>query len=240
MRLFENFWAEELDKLLEQVKSLRPGEKAPPLLPLSSLWGPSDPLEAAKGEIETAVLEILAAKPATENRALFLRYLTTDTSKSGQLIASLRGLAKVGVADDRVKLLPFLLSKSEAIEREASNAYLALSPTIVATANDLLASPTRTKVWCIVSQALKTNHVAVWTVLEKLLRSEDEEIRRMACYFAVKTQTKKQLKALLNKYLTQGLYYYNVVVTIDRALYAPKDLVAVFLSDEQKWTAQWD
>jgi putative heme degradation protein len=62
----------------------------------------------------------------------------------------------------------------------------------------------------------------------------------MACYFAVKTQTKKQLKDLLNKYLTQGLYYYNVVVTIDRALYAPKDLVAVFLSDEQKWAAQWD
>jgi hypothetical protein len=117
----------ELDKLLEQVKSLRRAEKAPPLLPLLSLWGPSDPLEAAKGEIETAVLEILAAKPATESRALFLRYLTTDTSKSGQLIASLRGLAKVGVADDRVKLLPFLLSKSEAIEWEASNAYLALS-----------------------------------------------------------------------------------------------------------------
>ncbi len=230
----------QLDKLLEQVKSLRPAEKTPPLLPLLSLWGPSDPFEAAKGKIEAAALEILAAKPAQESRALFLRHLSTDTSKSGQLIASLRGLAKVGVADDRAKLLPFVSSKSKAIEWEASNAYLALSPTIVAAANDLLASPTKTKVWCVVSQALKTNDTAVWPVLEKLLLSEDDDIRRMVCYFAVKTQTKKQLKELLKKYLSQGWYYYNVVVTIDRALYAPPDLVALFLSDDQKWAAQWD
>jgi hypothetical protein len=230
----------KLDELLKQAKSLPPPEKPPHLVSLLSLWGPSDPLEAAKGEIETAALEILADKPTTESRALFLRFLSTDSSKSGQLIASLRGLAKVGLADDRAKLQPFLSSKSEAIEWEASNAYLALSPTIVAAANDLLASPTKTKVWCIVSQALKVNDTAVWKVFEKLLISEDEDIRRMACYFAVKTQTKKQLTVLLNKYLTQGWYYYNVVVMIDRALYAPKDLVALYLSDEEKWAARWD
>lgn len=231
----------QLDELFKQAKSVQSSEKSPHLLPpLLSLWGPSDPLEAAKGEIETAALEILADKPTAESRAVFLRHLSTDSSKSDQLIASLRGLAKVGLADDRAKLLPFLSSKSEAIEWEASNAYLALSPTIVAAANDLLASPTKTKVWCIVSQALKTSDTAIWKVLEKLLLNEDEDIRRMACYFAVKTQTKKQLTALLNKHLTKGWYYYNVVVTIDRALYAPKDLAALFLSDEEKWAARWD
>jgi hypothetical protein len=228
----------KLDELFKQAKSLQPPEKPPHLLPpLLSLWGP---LEAAKGEIETAALEILADKPTAESRSVFLRHVSTDSSKSGQLIASLRGLAKVGLADDRAKLLPFLSSKSEAIEWEASIAYLGLSPTIVAAANDLLASPTKTKVWCIVSQALKTSDTAIWKVLEKLLFNEDEDIRRMACYFAVKTQTKKQLTALLNKYLTQGWYYYNVVVIIDRALYAPKDLAALFLSDEEKWTAHWE
>lgn len=90
------------------------------------------------------------------------------------------------------------------------------------------------------SQALKIKNTAVWTVLEKLLFSEDEDIRRMACYFAVKTQTKKQLRQLLNNYLTQGWYFYNVVVMIDRTLYAPPDLAALFVSDEQKWATKWD
>ena len=83
-------------------------------------------------------------------------------------------------------------------------------------------------------QALKANDTVVWKVLEKLLLSEDEDIRRMACYFAVKTQTKKQLTALLSKYVTRGWYFYNVVVMIDRAVYAPKDLIVLYLNDGEK------
>jgi|GEM_PF-5849246 len=229
----------KLDELLAKAKSSRPPAEPPsPSLRLLSLWGPSDPLEAVKANIETAALEILADNPPKETRALFLRYLSTDSSRSSQLIASLRGLGKIGLADDRAKLWPFLSSKGKAVEWEAANAHLALSPTIIAAANDLLASPTQIKVWCIVVHALKANDMAIWTILEKLLLHEAEDLRRMACYFAIKTQTKKQLTELLNKYLSQGQYYYNVVVMLDRAVYSPKDLAALYLADDEKWAAE--
>lgn len=232
------FVGSELDELLAKTSSsLPPPKPTPPPLKWLSLWGPSDPLEAAKAEIETAGLEILAEKPSSECRALFLRYLSTDSSKSSQLIASLRGLAKVGLAQDRAKLQPFLSSQSKAVEWEAANAYLTLSPKIVAAANDLLALPTKTKVWCVVSHALKASDKAIWPVLEKLLLNEADELRRMACYYAIKTQTKTQLTQLLNKYLNQARYFYNVVVMLDRAVYAPKDVAALYLSDDESWAA---
>ena len=232
------FVGSKLDDLLAKTRASRPPpEPPPPSLNWLSLWGPSDPLEAAKAQIETAALEILADNPSKECRAVFLRYLSTDSSKSSQLIPCLRGLSKVGHPDDRAKLHPFLSSPSKSVEWEAANAYLALSPTIIAAANDLLTSPTKTKVWCVVSHALKAGDEAIWPVLEKLLVDESDDLRRMACYYAIKTQTKKQLMQLLNKYLNQGRYYYNVVVMLDRAVYAPKELALLYVADDEKWAA---
>jgi hypothetical protein len=221
-----------------KAKQLRPVEKALRLPTLFSVFAPSDPIDGAKIEIETAALEILADNPAPSDRSIFLQYLSTDTSKSSQLHASLSGLAKVGTAEDRSKLLPFLSSKSDFIEWSASQTYLSLSPNIVAAANDLLSAPTKTKVWCVISRALEADDASVWTVLEPFLLNEDEDLRRMACYFAVKTQSKKKLASLLDGYI-KGRYFYNVVVIIDRALYAPQSFSKLFLDDEEKWAAKW-
>lgn len=223
-----------LDSLAAKAKALRPAEKAPRLARLISFWGPSDPVDAAKEDVETVALEVLADTPASEDRSLFLGYLARENSKVDQIRASLRGLATVGTSDDRLALSSQLESNSQSIERQASETFLALSTTSVAAANELLSVPTKTKVWSVVSHALKATDREVWAVLEPLLKSEDEDIRRIVAYFAVRTQSRKQLTSLLERYPNSGRYFYNVIVMIDRELYAPRDLAALFLTDEEK------
>jgi hypothetical protein len=53
------------------------------------------------------------------------------------------------------------------------------------------------------------------------LRNENEDIRRIVSYFAVQMLTLKELKAVLSNYQRSTPYYYNVIVLLDRAIYAP-------------------
>lgn len=229
-----------LESLATKEKAHRPSEKVPRRASLYSLFGPSDPVNAVKEEIETVALEILATNPVAVDRSIFLGYLSKENSRFDQIRASLRGLATVGTSDDRLALSPLLQSNSQPIEREASKTFLALSPSSVAAANELLSVPTKIKVWSVVSHALKVGDRAVWAVLEPLLKNDDEDIRRIVGYFAVQTQSRTQLTKLLKRYLNNGRYFYNAVVMIDRELYAPRELAAVFRSDEEKWISNLD
>jgi hypothetical protein len=204
-----------------------------------SLLLPSDPIEAAKEEIRSAVLEILANDPTAEDRHIFLRHLAPDRSKRTQLLASLNGLMKVGTADDLPKISPFLASNYNPIEKAASMAFLRLSPNPISAASELLSVPTKIKVWAIVMQALEAEDQAVWTILEPLLANEDDDIRRISCYFALKTKSKKQISELLEAYLKRKTYYYSVVVILDRHLYAPQSIADLHIEEELKWANQW-
>jgi hypothetical protein len=220
-----------LESLAADLKALRPVEKVPRIRSLLPLFGPFDPIDEAKEEIETTILELLAEKPESEDRTLFLRYISKENPTLGELLASLRGLAMVGVSDDRSALTTHLKSKSDSTEAAASMTFLALSSSNVAAANELLAAPTKTKVLSVVSHAIKAGDKAVWVVLEPLLKSEDEDIRRAVCYFAIRMKSKKELARLHDQHLKSGRYFYNVVVMLDRELYAPREFATLFLSD---------
>lgn len=224
----------DLEPLAAKAKLLRPAERASRVSRLTLLWRPADPIDAAKEEIETAILDFLAENPEPEDRTIFLGYLSKDNTKVAALQASLRGLAIVGVNDDRSVLTTHLQSKIESIEACSSTTFLALSSSDVAAANDLLATPTKTKVLSVVSHALKIGSKAVWTVLEPLLKSENEDIRRAVCYFAIQTKSKKDLARLLDQYLKSGRYFYNVVVMLDRELYAPREFATYFRAGAER------
>ncbi len=198
-----------------------------------------EPIESIRQELTTAALEILAASPTPADRQLFLDLILNEQSKVGQTVACLRGLATVGLSVDREKLKPLLSCSERSIESAAARAYLALSPNSTVAAKDLLSEPSAQKVWIVVAVGLTSKDAKVWPVLEPLLGDENEDIRRMVSYYAVRTLTRKQLQKLLNNYFNRGRYFYNVVVLFDRALYAPAVFQAKFLEEERDHFKKW-
>ena len=73
----------------------------------------------------------------------------------------------------------------------------------------------------------------MWEHLKPLLSDENDEIRRLACFYATSILLRKELLSELNTYLKSGWYYYNVVTLFDRALYAPPSARAHFKHEEQ-------
>ena len=65
--------------------------------------------------------------------------------------------------------------------------------------------------------------------LEPLLLSDNEDIRTMALSYLAKQRSRAQLRRLIQKYLKNETYYYNVVTWLDRVLYAPQLLRTMFL-----------
>src|SRR5438552_2383646 len=128
--------------------------------------------------------------------------------------------------------MPLISSDQPSIESAATHAYLALSPNPIVAAKELLSEPSEVKLRVVVTVMLGSKEKRIWPVLQPLLAHENEDIRRMVCYYAIQILTKKQLQTLLQQYLAGGRYFYNVVVHIDRALYAPAAFRSQFLSEE--------
>ena len=200
-----------------------------------------DAEEAARRGLVLSALEILARNPSSADRDLFLRFLPDDPSNVNQVVACLRGIAAVGLPDDRERLKPFLSSNTNGVVAAASHAYLKLSSNPISAAKDILSDPSEQKVWAVIAEAVQNEDDGVWPVLEPLLRHENDDIRRMVCYFAARKLKRRALQKLLDEYMNPGHYYYNVVVLLDRALYAPASFREQFLREEldhfKKWQA---
>jgi hypothetical protein len=153
-------------------------------------------------------------------------------------VHTLRGLAKVGNAEDRQKLVRLFADPMPAIQAAAARTYLALSPNTVTGAKDLLAEPSEYLVWVVVRHALQAEE-SLWSLLKPFLAHENENIRRLVCYYAVRVLKKAALKKLLDEYLSRGRYFYNAVTLLDRALYSPKKMREMYVRDDEEFFERW-
>jgi len=124
------------------------------------------------------------------------------------------------------------------IQAAAALAYLALSPSTVVGAKDLLAEPSEYLVWVLIRHALQTKE-SLWTLLKALLAHENENIRRLVCYYGVRVLTKPAMRKLLEEYLLRGRYFYNVVTLLDRALYSPKPMRDMYAREDEEFFERW-
>ena len=122
----------------------------------------------------------------------------------------------------------------------AALAYLSLSPNSIIGTKDIVREASEQKVWVVTASALNRKDKQVWSVLEPLLTNEREDIRRIVSYYAVEMVTRRELKALLTKYQTAGPYFYNVVVLLDRAIYAPGAIRYRLLDEERDYLRKWE
>jgi hypothetical protein len=206
---------------------------------LASYGDPTASIESARKRVRASALETLADHPHQVDRELFLRFLSADFGDWAQNVACLRGLASVGQANDREKFASLLSSEMPYVEAAAARAYLALSPSSVVGAKDLLNEPSEYRVWVVIRHALKSGKRSSWPLVKPLLGHETENIRRLACYYAVRALKKAAVVKLLNEYLARGFYFYNVVTLLDRALYAPRILRDAYTREEDDFFEKW-
>jgi len=209
------------------------------LYPLSSILSESNSIESIRKRLRVSALQVLADHATENDRDLFLKFLSADSGEFEQNVACLRGLSSVGQVEDRAEIWQLLSSHMPFVQAAAARAYLALSPTSVVAAKDLLGQPSEYRVWVIVRHALKCEDRSLWSILQPLLGHENESIRRLVCYYAKQTLTKASMVRLLEDYLGRGFYYYNVVTLLDRALYAPAVLRDAYSQDEEEFFEKW-
>jgi len=167
---------DDFQKRAEAVKKNNPENAG--LLGISSLLSlhgdPNAAIESARERVRIAALEVLADHIDQSDRELFLKFLPAEFGGFAQTVACLRGLSGVGRAEDREKFVPLLSDSMAFIQAAAARAYLALSPSSVVAAKDLLNEPTAYRVWVVIRYALKTGERALWPLLKPLLGHDND------------------------------------------------------------------
>lgn len=203
------------------------------------LRDPDASIELARQRVSSAALKILADHPQQEDRPVFLRCLCADVNTLESAIACLRGLAAAGQGEDLAKISVLLSHSNPSVHAAAVRAYLALSPSCEDGVKDLLSEPSEYRVWTIIDHALCCDRCTLWPLLRPFLAHDNEDIRRLICHYGVQSLRRSGLRRLLRDYLGRDRFFYNVVVLLDRALYAPKLLRDAYARDEAEFFEKW-
>lgn len=132
-------------------------------------------------------------------------------------------LARVGDSSDAKALARVALDSAYSVgKEEAARAALRFDPGLGDTARELLQSDDEALVKVALQALLKAELSKVLEVVEPLLNREQTGVRIAAVKFCHHTCSVEYMAGLLERYLAQPMYYYNVVCEIDRALYAPE------------------
>ena len=150
--------------------------------------------------MRVAALRTLASRPNASDRQAFLKFLPPATGDFDQVLACLHGLAAVGEASDRSRIREHLLAIWPSVQATTASTYIALSSNVLSAIKDLLIRPTEAHVWAIVAAAMRTSDKLVWEILEPLLYNENDDIRRLICYCAMRKLSRKQQLQLLGRY----------------------------------------
>jgi HEAT repeat protein len=201
-------------------------------------WKQFDATEDIRAKIITAALEALADHPLPEDRPTLLKFLSGELSHVRQTLACLRGFEVIAIESDRQKISPFLSSSVPNVQAAATRALIQTYPDLAGAAADLCEKPSEINVWVLIATALQRGGKQIWSVVEPLLRSESEDIRRIACFYATRVLSATQLRLLLERYQDQH-YYYNVVVLLDRALYATMPVKSHFAREDAVYFRKW-
>jgi len=139
-------------------------------------------------------------------------------------------LAKFGDSSDVENLIEAAIKNYGQIQRKALETAYNLTENKV----DLLSKLIKhedTSISKIAVQILSRCHSGKNIALAKnLLQSKTDEIREEAVAIIVNQLNFEDLKNLLNEYISQSTYYYNVVTWLDRCLYSKEPFLNLYKS----------
>jgi hypothetical protein len=164
-----------------------------------------------------AALTALATEPTPGEVAIARRFLNDNLARP----AALRIIASKGTAKDADDLIDIARSSFGADRRLALEGVQRLTTDKLGAARTLLASEGSDMHRAALSLVVGLGDHDALPFLEQLLSHEDADLRVAAVGQIRKRVDNERLAELLRRYTELGTYYYNVVVWLDRLLYAP-------------------
>jgi len=155
------------------------------------------------------------------------RYLRDPSSDSTK--PAIEIIARFGDESDVDALLDIVRKSYGERKMVAAVAALKLGPGRVA--SDFLQTDDPDLVGAALRSLLDEEPSQMIPKLEPLLDSESGQIRKKAVAYLLKRFPQAELESILDYYVEKPTYYYHVVASIDKAVYAPTSLRAELLRD---------
>jgi len=178
----------------------------------------------------SAAIEVIAANGHAED----VRFARDELDRGGArllengLSAAIETLLQHGSPTDAENLIKLATSSYGRAKRRAADVAAALDEK--GAVRTLLASDD--------PELVNAGFRAIWdkdwrehrATAEALLKSEKPDTRRAAIAYLIHHLDRASLQEILDGYISHGMYFYNVVCWLDRALCAPEPLRAPYLS----------
>jgi hypothetical protein len=182
--------------------------------------------ESTRSSFTEAALLGLAAHGQPSDADIARSYLSQGISSLRD--ASVAVICKFGGAEDVDVLMKISEEAWGEMRRSAAAAALKFSSHPVETARRLLKNNDPQIVKAVLSWLFRQDCAEVRSMFESSLRDEDANSRVRGTYYCSKWMNEDQLKQLLSDYSAEGTYFYDVVTWLDRLLYSPPTLRAMF------------
>jgi hypothetical protein len=151
--------------------------------------------------------------------ALVRPWLEDETDAFLTREVAIQALARVGDSGDAALLVRVATASYGPEAEMAAQAALALNGSV--TAGELLESGPELAV-IAAHHMVESEGPVQPEELWRLLNHSFSDVRLVGAAYAAEHQTRDDLESRLTAYMAQPTYYYNVVVILDRALYAPQ------------------
>ena len=166
-----------------------------------------------------AALVVHGVEADVEYARDFLR--RSDTVPDEGRVSAIALIEKFGHAVDVSLLLSLMHDSYGKTRRGAAAAAVRLTDDLEETLNTILADQNVDVARAGILAAIERGSAPVADLLTPHLRHQTDTIRELAIAAIVSESSDESLEELLQSYSEEGNYYYNVMVWLDRVLYAP-------------------
>ncbi len=188
--------------------------------------------EFVKSQFERIVLLTLAGHPDPGDAALARPYLERADNLLREPAVTI--ICKVGSSEDVSALLRIVNEAYGEVVAEAAAGALSLSSRPIDVARDLLFGNSSDARKIALQWMYAHDSSEVREIFAQLVSGENSTQRVRAVYHFSKQMSAPELETLLEQYISNGAYYYNVIAWLDRLLYSPAPLRTMFVKDLEK------
>jgi len=177
-----------------------------------------------RSRFSAAALAILAERGQKEDLDIARNYLSEGDkdTKYDVWCEAIRVVERFGDDSDLGRLLAIAEDSFGKLQELAASAALKLTSDKQAVCNHFFGTGNNTLAVLAVKSMLDQDSESSRQFIEARLHNQHAQVRLLAvAYFAKVYEDESQFEKLLARYIRSPSYYYNVVVWLDRLLYAP-------------------
>jgi len=183
--------------------------------------------EYGENALTRSALKILIENGEKEDIRFARQFMKSEDAITKDIAIEL--LVKLAGKDELSSLVDIAFNNTGGIKDKAACKALSLGNN-GSVLEKFIKSNSKTLVKLGLKEKLKKKKILEREKIEKLLLNKDNDIREITVAYLMKEleQRRSSLEQVLDKYLENDSYYYNVVCWLDRILYAPRTFKMIF------------